>query len=47
MHFINYSLIRVFKVKSVIKSMRTLTVEYEWKECFILDVALSLTSSRL
>ena len=44
-HLINYSCASLCTVKSLIKSIKTLTVEYETKSKFVLNVAFSLTSS--
>ena len=44
-HLINYSCASQYTVKSLIKSIKTLTVEYETKSKFVLNVAFSLTSS--
>ena len=44
-HLINYSCASLCTVKSLIKSIKTLTVEYETKSKFVHNVAFSLTSS--
>ena len=45
MHLINYSWASLCTDKSLIKSIKTLTVEYETKAKFVHNVAFSLTSS--